>query len=128
MNRLLGIAILVIFICSCQQQVQVSQENLDKIYATKDFTVVFKLSDHTEHYMGFTDDYLTYKHLDKTVRKIISYDNALTINALIQKYLHLHDPSRDDYSIIVSSAQFQVKLNTPDFQGELDTLLQQLNL
>ncbi len=77
-------------LAGCQRQLPANNENLKKIFATKDFTVKFYVAN-AEHFMGFRQDYVTYKHEDETIRETISYDQALLVNNFIQQQLKNHN-------------------------------------
>lgn len=116
----------LLLLFSCQQQLPTNQEGLQKIFDTKDFTVTFTVNGE-EHFMGFRQDYVTYKHEGNTVRETITYDQALLVNNFIRQQLKAHSENATMDRILVESPQYSVELKTDGFAQEFDHMMDKLN-
>ncbi len=86
---------MVIFLMSCARTVEPTPENINKIFASRDFTFEFNKKDGTCESLSFRNDYLVYKSDKPTLRREISYDEVLLINDFIQKIVNLHSETLD---------------------------------
>ncbi|WP_299433869.1 hypothetical protein [uncultured Aquimarina sp.] len=104
--------ILVILICfssiGCARTIEPTAENVNKIFASQDFTFEFHKTGETTKSISFRDDYLVYKSDQPTVRREISYDEVLLINDFIQNIVNLHqqdaDPAPSFYYVVKNTA------------------------
>jgi len=106
MRKILVILILI-FITSCARNVEPTVENINKIFASQDFTFEFHPIGATKKSISFRDDYLVYKSDDPTLRREITYDEVLLINDFIQKIVNVHQDDKD-----TESSSFYVVKNT----------------
>ena len=117
-------------IVSCQQTADVTTENINSIFATKDFSISFRMSDNKESSMSFREDYMTYKSDQGTQRVEISYDDVLKINAFIASQYPLHEEGREEEtpSITIYTDTKKVTLKVPQYASQLRFLLNDLPL
>lgn len=101
------IILILIFITSCARNVEPTVENINKIFASQDFTFEFHPIGATKKSINFRDDYLVYKSDDPTLRREITYDEVLLINDFIQKIVNVHQDDKD-----TESSSFYVVKNT----------------
>ena len=116
-------------IISCQQTIDVTTENINSIFATKDFSISFNMSDDKETSMSFRDDYMTFKSDQGIQRVELSYDDVLKINGFIAEQYPLHDEAREKIpSITIYSDTKKVTLKVPQYASKLRFLLNDLPL
>ena len=114
---------------SCVQDVDPTQENMNSIFESKDFTIEYHLTDARVESMSFIEDILVYKANDSVVRKTISFDDALLINQLIQEKFKLHDSNnKETPSIIVLNTAKKVTLKIPNYEVDYLNLINKLDL
>lgn len=114
---------------SCQQEKEVTIENINQIYGTKDFSIEFKMSDDDIIRMSFREDYMTYVINNETNRMTIEYDQVLLINDFVATQFNNHDASRDPLpSIVVYDDTRKVTLQVPQYASKLRTLINQLGI
>ncbi|AXT51859.1 hypothetical protein D1818_13770 [Aquimarina sp. BL5] len=101
------VVLILIFITSCARNVEPTVENINKIFASQDFTFEFHPIGATKKSISFRDDYLVYKSDDPTLRREITYDEVLLINDFIQKIVNVHQDDKD-----TESSSFYVVKNT----------------
>lgn len=77
-------------IISCAKSVEPTPNNINKIFASQDFTFEFHQSGESKKSISFRNDYLVYKSDEPTFRREITYDEVLLINEFIQKIVNLH--------------------------------------
>ncbi len=98
----------VIFTASCARTVEPTIENINKIFASKDFTFELHKTDGSCSSLSFRNDYLVYKSDKPIVRREITYDEVLLINDFIQKIVNLHvqdlDPETSFHYVIKNTA------------------------
>ncbi|MGB3591120.1 MAG: hypothetical protein WBA16_05475 [Nonlabens sp.] len=117
----------LLLLASCQQELPASTDNLQKIFDTRDFTVTFIVGE-KEHFMGFRQDYMTYKHNGNTIRETISYEQALAVNNFIQQQLVQYDNKAVPNATIVESPQYKVVIKTAGDNDNFQQLLTKLEL
>jgi len=119
----------LLIIASCQQTVDVTTENINSIFATKDFSISFSMSDNKETSMSFREDYMTYKSDQGTQRVELSYDDVLKINGFIAQQYPLHDETREEIpSITIYTDTKKVTLKVPQYASKLRFLINDLPL
>ncbi len=94
MKKIIALCI-VVLIASCARTLDPTPENINKIFASKDFTFEFHKKDDTCESLSFRNDYLVYKSDKPTVRREITYDEVLLINDFIQNIVNKHDSELD---------------------------------
>lgn len=75
---------------SCAKNVEPTPKNINKIFASQDFTFEFHQSGESKKSISFRNDYLVYKSDEPTFRREITYDEVLLINDFIQNIVNLH--------------------------------------
>ena len=116
-------------VLSCQQTADVTTENINSIFATKDFSISFRMSDNKEASMSFREDYMTYKSDQGTQRVELSYDDVLKVNAFIAEQYPLHDATREETpSITIYSDAKKVTMKVPQYASNLRFLINELPL
>ncbi len=90
-----GLCILLILVTSCARKVEPTADNINKIFASKDFTFEFNRANGTRESISFRNDYLVYKSDEPTIRRDIEYDEVLLINDFIQSIVRLHSKNDD---------------------------------
>ncbi|AXT61667.1 hypothetical protein D1816_15330 [Aquimarina sp. AD10] len=98
----------IVFIISCARTLEPTAENVNKIFASKDFTFEFNTATGNCKSLSFRNDYLVYKSDKPTFRREVTYDEVLLINQFIQKIVNLHstslDPKTSSYYVIKNTA------------------------
>ncbi len=93
---------------SCARNVEPTAENINKIFASKDFTFEFTTANGMKRSLSFRNDYLVYKSDHPTFRREVSYDEVVLINDFIQKIVNLHssalDPETTSHYVIKNTA------------------------
>lgn len=129
MKHIINILLLSLVFISCQQEKEASIENINQIYATKDFSIAFTMSDSKHIRMSFREDYVTYTINGTTDRKTLEYNEVVLINDFIKKQFSFHDPNRPDIpSINIYDDTRKVKLKVPQYASELRKLINSLGL
>ncbi len=114
---------------SCQQEKEATIENINQIYATKDFSIEFKMSEDDEIRMSFREDYMTYIINGETNRKTVAYDELLLINDFVANQFKEHDPNREDLpKIVIYNDTRKVTLKVPQYASKLRTLINKLGI
>lgn len=102
------IFLFIIFIAGCARNVETTSENINRIFASKDFTFEFNRSTGDTESLSFRNDYLVYKSNEPTYRREISYDEVLLINEYIRKIFIAHstklDPETSSYYVLKNTA------------------------
>lgn len=128
MKKIFTILVLVIMI-SCQQEKEATIENINQIYATKDFSIEFKMSEDDEIRMSFREDYMTYVINNETNRKTLAYDEVVLINKFVTNQFEKHDANLPALpSITVYDDTRKVTLKVPQYASKLRTLVNQLGI
>ncbi|WP_091406281.1 hypothetical protein [Aquimarina amphilecti] len=91
----------------CARNVEPSVENVNKIFASQDFTFEFNEFGSIKKSISFRDDYLVYKSDQPTLRREITYDEVLLINDFIQEIVDSHQKGLD-----IESSSYYVLKNT----------------
>ncbi|RZS99164.1 hypothetical protein [Aquimarina brevivitae] len=84
---------LLLLIGSCAKQVEPTSQNINKIFASKDFTFAFVPLHGEKKSLSFRVDYLVYQSDGPTIRREISYNEVLLINNFIQELVRVHNAS-----------------------------------
>ena len=125
------ILILVILVTACARKVDPTVANVNKIFASKDFTFEFVPLNGTKKSLSFRSDYLVYKRDQPTFRRDISYDEVLLINDYIQKIEDRHvttqNPETASHYIIKNTA-YKVVIVPDQEDYYFDALLKTLQL
>ncbi len=125
------IFISVLCCIGCARSVPPTPENINKIFASKDFTFEFNTSNDKCRSISFRNDYLVYKSDAPTLRRGITYEEVLLINDYIQKIVHLHsnalDPDTSSHYIIKNTA-YKVVIVPDQEDYYFDVLLKTLKL
>ncbi len=121
----------LIVIASCARKVEPTAENINTIFASKDFTFEFNRVDGKKQSLSFRNDYLVYKSDQPTFRRGIEYNEVLLINDFIQNIVRLHsktrNPKTSSYYVIKNTA-YKVVI-VPDQQDYyFDALIKTLKL
>lgn len=125
----LSFIILCLITLSCQQEKEASIENINQIYATKDFSIEYKMSDDDLIRMSFREDYMTYVINGETNRKTVEYKEVLWINEFVAQQFQLHDATREDIpSIIIYDDTRKVTLKVPQYASKLRQLINKLKI
>ncbi|WP_378180468.1 hypothetical protein [Aquimarina sp. SS2-1] len=107
MKRIL-IFLVCIGVASCTRTVEPTIENINKIFASKDFTFEFHQVGTTTKSISFREDYLVYKSDQPTIRRTITYDEVVLINNFIRKIVFVHqkdlDKTSSSYYVIKNTA------------------------
>ncbi|GAA4275091.1 hypothetical protein U6A24_17130 [Aquimarina gracilis] len=102
------IVTVAIILVSCVRSLEPTPNNINKIFASKDFTFEFHKKNGTCESLSFRNDYLVYKSANPTIRREITYDEVLLINDFIQKIVNKHstvlDPEHNSYYVIKNTA------------------------
>lgn len=122
---------IIIFIVSCARKVEPTPENINKIFASRDFTFEFNPLNGDKKSISFRNDYLVYKSDKPTYRREISYEEVMLINNFIQNIVHLHSEQLDInttsyYSIKNTAYKVVIIPDQEDFY--FDALLKTLKL
>ena len=116
---------------SCARKVEPTPENINKIFASKDFTFEFVPINGDKKSLSFRNDYLVYKSDKPTHRREISYDEVVLINNFIQDIVNLHSEQLDikttSYYIIKNTA-YKVVIIPDQEDFYFDALLKTLKL
>ncbi|GAA4279355.1 hypothetical protein [Aquimarina mytili] len=123
---------LVMFLAmSCARNVEPTTENINKIFASKDFTFEFNTAEGIKRSLSFRNDYLVYKSDQPTFRRGVTYDEVLLINDFIQKIVYLHsstlDPETTSHYIIKNTA-YKVTIVPEQEDFYFDALIKTLKL
>ncbi|MBQ0735869.1 hypothetical protein [Aquimarina celericrescens] len=106
--RRIALFLMLIFLVSCARKVEPTIENINKIFASRDFTFEFHKKGGDCESLSFRNDYLVYKSDQPTIRREITYDEVLLINDFIQKIVNVHsgilDPETNSYYVIKNTA------------------------
>ncbi len=106
--RRIALFLMLIFLVSCARKVEPTIENINKIFASRDFTFEFHKKGGNCKSLSFRNDYLVYKSDQPTIRREITYDEVLLINNFIQKIVNVHsgilDPETNSYYVIKNTA------------------------
>lgn len=128
-NRFLLLLVLLALLISCQQTLEVSTENINAIFETKDFSISYSISDTQEVTMSFREDYMTYKSDQGTRRVELSYEDVLKINEFIAAQYKLHDAARAlKPSITIYNDTKKVTLRVPPYLTDFQILQNDLPL
>jgi len=127
--------ILIVVIClssiGCARRVEPTIENINKIFASKDFTFEFHQMNESKKSISFRNDYLVYKSDEPTVRREISYDEVLLINDFIQKIVQVHQDGLDEESIshyVIKNTAYKVIIIPKQEDYYFEALLRTLKL
>lgn len=130
MKKIKLICIMILMV-SCARKVELTPENINKIFASKDFTFEFVPVNGDKKSLSFRNDYLVYKSDKPTYRREISYDEVLLINNFIQDIVNLHSEQLDikttSYYIIKNTA-YKVVIIPDQEDFYFDALLKTLKL
>jgi len=85
----------LILLISCARAVEPTVENINKIFASQDFSFEFHELGKAKKSISFREDYLVYKSDASTIRREITYDEVVLINNFIRKIVHVHQKNRD---------------------------------
>jgi len=123
--------IAMISLVSCARNLEPTVENINKIFASKDFTFQFNKKDGTCQSLSFIDDIVVYKSDQQTIRREITYKEVLFINDFIQKILNVHSNTLDPEihsNYILKNTAYKVTIvpNQEDFY--FDALIKTLEL
>ncbi|MHA7059344.1 hypothetical protein ACWGOQ_0019105 [Aquimarina sp. M1] len=126
---------LLILVClslnGCARTVEPTVENINKIFASKDFTFEFHKIGETTKSISFREDYLVYKSDQPTIRRIITYDEVLLINDFIQKIVNLHQddmPQESSSFYIVRNTAYKTTIIPKQEDYYFEALLKTLKL
>jgi len=107
----------------------VTSENINTIFATKDFSINFIPVNGSDITMSFREDYMTFKKGGEVKRVTVSYDDVARINAFVQKQFNKHDMARGERpSVIIYDDTRKIKMRVPRYGNELDKLIKTLSL
>jgi len=130
MKKIKLICIMILMV-SCARKVEPTPENINKIFASKDFTFEFVPINGDKKSLSFRNDYLVYKSDKPTHRREISYDEVVLINNFIQDIVNLHSEQLDikttSYYIIKNTA-YKVVIIPDQEDFYFDALLKTLKL
>jgi len=130
MHRVIKL-LLILLVCSCARQVEPTVDNINKIFASKDFTFEFNKSDGTRQSLSFRHDYLVYKSDQPTFRRVVTYDEVLLINDFIQKIVNKHSslltPETSSHYVIKNTA-YKVVIVPEQEDFYFDALVKTLKL
>ncbi|MBW1294001.1 hypothetical protein [Aquimarina litoralis] len=115
---------------SCAKQVEPTVENINKIFASQDFTFEFHKSGESKKSISFRNDYLVYKSDQPTFRREITYDEVLLINDFIQNIVNLHQNNVEEtpsYYVIKNTA-YKAKIIPKQEDYYFEALLKTLKL
>ena len=103
------ILLMLLFAVGCARRLEPTVENINKIFASKDFTLEFHTVNEKYASLSFRNDYLVYKTDSSPIyRREITYDEVLLINDFIQNILNLHseklNPEKTSYYVIKNTA------------------------
>lgn len=114
---------------SCQQSMDVTTENINTIFATKDFSINFIPVNGSDITMSFREDYMTFKKGGDVKRVTVSYEDIARINAFVQEQFNKHDAARGERpSVIIYDDTRKIKMRVPKYGNDLDKLLKTLPL
>ncbi|MEW7289348.1 hypothetical protein [Aquimarina sp. 2304DJ70-9] len=126
-----AIFFILVFVVGCARNVEPTAENINKIFASKDFTFEFNKADGLKRSISFRNDYLVYKSDQPTFRRGVTYDEVLLINNFIQKIVYLHsntlDPDTNSHYIIKNTA-YTVTIVPDQEDFYFDALIKTLKL
>ncbi len=98
----------IVLFSACTKKVEPTVENINKIFASKDFTFEFHEKNTECKSISFRNDYLVYKSDQPTYRRGIEYEEVILINDFIQDIVNLHsyekDPETSSHYIIKNTA------------------------
>ncbi len=130
MQRVIAVLCLVL-VYSCARHVEPTVENINKIFASKDFTFEFNKADGTQRSLSFRQDYLVYKSDQPTLRREVSFDEVLLINDFIQKIVNKHSssltPDTNSHYVIKNTA-YKVVIVPEQEDFYFDALVKTLKL
>ncbi len=123
--------LIILLVTACARTLEPNADNVNKIFASKDFTFEFHPVNKTTKSLSFRSDYLVYKSNHPTIRREISYDEVLLINDFIQKIVNLHSNTLDldtsSYYVIKNTA-YKVVIVPDQEDIYFDALLKTLDL
>ncbi|WP_157111575.1 hypothetical protein [Nonlabens spongiae] len=113
---------------SCKKQQEPTIENINTIFQTKDFNIEFRMDEDHTYRLGFREGYVSFFSNAKTQRNVISYDEAIATNALIQNQFNQRTQDENDPEIAIYDDFNEVSFRASGFENELYNLLKELNL
>ena len=123
------LCLLTLFLlASCKNQQEPTIENINAIFQTKDFNIEFRMDEDHTYRLGFREDYVSFFSNAKTQRNVISYDEAVATNSLIQKLFNQRTQDENDPEIAIYDDFNEVSFRASGFENELYNLLKELNL
>lgn len=125
---------LLLFCCfgllvSCQQSMDVTTENINTVFETKDFSINFIPVNGSDITMSFREDYMTFKKGGEVKRVNVNYEDIARINAFVQEQFNKHDATRGERpSVIIYDDTRKIKMRVPKYGNDLDKLVKTLPL
>ncbi len=127
-NKTFIFVLLIALFVSCKKQQEPTIENINAIFQTKDFNIEFRMDDDHTYRLGFREDYVSFFSNAETQRNVISYDEAVATNKLIQNLFNLRTQDENDPEIAIYDDFNEVSFRASGFENELYNLLKELNL
>ena len=130
MKKIKLICIMILMV-SCARKVEPTPENINKIFASRDFTFEFIPFNRDKKSLSFRNDYLVYKSDKPTYRREISYDEVVLINNFIQNIVNLHSEQLDIKTTshyIIKNTAYKVVIIPDQEDFYFDALLKTLKL
>ncbi|TPN88005.1 hypothetical protein [Aquimarina algicola] len=121
----------LIVVLGCARSVEPSIDNINTIFASKDFTFEFHPHHQSKKSISFRSDYLVFKSDQPTYRREIEYEEVLLINDYIQKIVDLHssDLSTETSSYyVIKNTAYKVIIVPQQEDYYFDALLKTLKL
>ncbi len=121
----------LVFVVGCARTVEPTAENINKIFASKDFTFEFNKAGGVKKSLSFRNDYLVYQSDQPTLRRGVTYDEVVLINNFIQKIVYLHSKTRDPETnshYIIKNTAYKVTIVPDQEDFYFDALIKTLKL
>ncbi len=122
---------MIFLLIGCAQVLPPTPENVNKIFASQDFTFEFHPNNGVSESLSFRNDYLVYKSDQPTIRREITYDEVLLINDFIQTIINVHsDKQEAEFSsyYVVKNTAYKVTIVPEQEDYYFEALIKTLKL
>ncbi|AZQ43078.1 hypothetical protein [Nonlabens ponticola] len=128
MKKILPLLVFLLLL-SCQKELAATSENINAVFDTQDFSIRYVILENEEHRMSFMNNVMAYFGPEETIRKELSYDEAILINTFVQdRFQNRNQTAAKTDQLIIYNDTKKVVFETAAFEKEFETLLQQLDI